>query len=76
MRGDQTLWTVFNDADPSQHINNAGETDPLGVEVRLMAWAMDEPGIEIIPGTDELITNQYGSTTRPISPCGLLILCH
>lgn len=37
--GEQTIWTVYNDADPAQHSNNNGETDPLGVEVKMLAWA-------------------------------------
>lgn len=32
--GDETLWGVYNDADPSAHSNNAGMTSPLGVEVQ------------------------------------------
>jgi len=34
VRGDQMLWAVFNDADPSLHGNDAGGTSPLGVEVQ------------------------------------------
>ncbi len=34
MIGSQTLWAVYNDADPAQHVNNSGETNPLGLEVR------------------------------------------
>ncbi|MCK4373596.1 MAG: hypothetical protein KAW61_10625, partial [candidate division Zixibacteria bacterium] len=40
MLGDQMLWTVFNDADPSQHTNNSGETDPLGIEIQQTTWAV------------------------------------
>jgi len=32
--GWQTLWTVFTDFDPNRHLNNAGYTDPLGIEVQ------------------------------------------
>lgn len=39
MLGDQMLWTVFNDANPNQHYNNAGITEPLGVEVQQTVWA-------------------------------------
>ncbi|MEW6412747.1 MAG: FlgD immunoglobulin-like domain containing protein [Candidatus Zixiibacteriota bacterium] len=67
MRGHQTLWTVFNDADPAKHTNDAGDTNPLGIEVRLMAWAMDEPGVEVIPGTDELAVTQVGTTTAGVT---------
>ena len=41
MRGTQMLWTVFNDADPNQHDNNGGETEPLGIEVQQTVWATD-----------------------------------
>ncbi|MGH7726204.1 MAG: hypothetical protein ACREOU_12325 [Candidatus Eiseniibacteriota bacterium] len=37
VRGDQTAWTVFNDADPTAHTNNLGHTPPLGLEVQLLA---------------------------------------
>ena len=37
--GDQMLWSVFNDADAAQHANDAGETDPLGIEVRQTTFA-------------------------------------
>lgn len=39
--GDQMTWSVFNDADPFQHANNIGSTDPLGVEVRHTTFAWD-----------------------------------
>ncbi len=32
--GDQVLFSVYNDADPAAHTNNAGSTVPLGIEVR------------------------------------------
>ena len=43
--GSQTLWTVFNDANPSLHTNEAGSTAPLGLEVRETAWSWNEPGL-------------------------------
>jgi hypothetical protein len=42
--GDQMLWCVFNDADPINHTNRAGNTAPLGVEVQLTAFAYNDPG--------------------------------
>lgn len=39
--GDQTLWTVFNDANPALHTVNQGSTDPLGIEVQLTSFAFD-----------------------------------
>jgi hypothetical protein len=39
--GDQMLWTVFNDANAALHTNDAGDTPPLGLEVRLAASVLD-----------------------------------
>lgn len=44
MIGDQMLWAVYNDADPDQHTNNAGETEPLGLELRQTTFAFDRQG--------------------------------
>jgi len=41
MIGDRMLWSVYNDADPFHHINNAGGTDPLGIEVKHTTFAYD-----------------------------------
>jgi len=41
--GEQTLWSIYNDADPSSHYNYAGETAPLGIEIQQTAWAYDSP---------------------------------
>jgi hypothetical protein len=41
--GDQTLWSVFNDADPDGHTNNAGSTPPIGVEVSQLTYAFALP---------------------------------
>jgi len=42
--GDQTLWTLFNDADPALHDNYfGGGTEPLGVEVQQTVWGYDSP---------------------------------
>jgi len=44
MIGDQMLWAVFNDADPGAHSNDAGNTDPLGLEVRQTTFGFDRQG--------------------------------
>ncbi len=41
--GDQMLWEVHNDADPSRHTNSAGNTMPLGVEIQQTTFAYDRP---------------------------------
>jgi hypothetical protein len=37
--GDQMAWTVYNDANPAGADNDAGATDPLGVEIQQTAFA-------------------------------------
>ncbi|MEW5922465.1 MAG: right-handed parallel beta-helix repeat-containing protein [Candidatus Zixiibacteriota bacterium] len=41
MFGDQMLWSVYNDADPTAHQNDAGMTGPLGLEVKHTTFAFD-----------------------------------
>jgi len=40
--GDQTLWSVYNDADPSVHSNM--QTAPLGLEVQQTTFAFNRTG--------------------------------
>lgn len=42
--GDATLWSVFNDADPGVHTNEAGSTPPLGIEVQQSVFAYNRSG--------------------------------
>jgi hypothetical protein len=42
--GDATIWSVFNDADPGVHTNEAGSTAPLGVEVQQSVFAYKRSG--------------------------------
>ena len=42
--GDQMLWCVYNDADPALHVNNAGGTAPLGVEVQQTTFGFNRTG--------------------------------
>jgi hypothetical protein len=42
--GDATIWSVFNDADPGVHTNEAGSTEPLGVEVQQSVFAYNRSG--------------------------------
>jgi len=39
--GDQTLWCVMNDGDIELH-NKCYNTEPLNLEVKLLAWAYDD----------------------------------
>jgi hypothetical protein len=40
--GDQTMWCVYNDADPSKHVNFS--TDPLGLEVQQTVFGFARTG--------------------------------
>ena len=47
--GDEMLWCVYNDAEPipgqkTLHTNEAGGTQPLGVQVEQTTWAFDRQG--------------------------------
>jgi len=42
LAGEQTLWTVFNDANPRYHGDRAGGTLPLGVEVQMMVFGYNK----------------------------------
>jgi hypothetical protein len=42
--GDQTLWCVYNDADPELHNTDEGSTDPLGIEIQQTTFAFDWKG--------------------------------
>jgi hypothetical protein len=42
--GDAMIWSVFNDADPSVHTNDAGNTPPLGIEVQQSVFAFNRSG--------------------------------
>jgi len=42
--GDQMTWSVYNDADATAHLDRAGFSNPLGVEVQQTTYAYDQPG--------------------------------
>ena len=42
--GDQMLWCVYNDADPERHVNEAGNSNPLGLEIRQTTFAFNRQG--------------------------------
>jgi len=44
LHGDATIWSVYNDADPSAHTNGAGSTAPLGIEVQQTTFAFNRSG--------------------------------
>lgn len=44
LKGDQFCWSVYNDANPAQHDNQAGDAAPLGLEVKGSVFAFDQQG--------------------------------
>jgi hypothetical protein len=42
--GNQMIWSVFNDADPSHHHNDAGSTEPLGIEIQHSVFGFASAG--------------------------------
>ena len=42
--GDQQIWCVINDVNKAQHVV-LGATPPMGVEVRVLYWVLDQPGV-------------------------------
>ena len=53
--GQLALWAVFNDADPNLHFNDAGQTAPLGLEVKqeVFGFRADLPGVAFVRWTLE-----------------------
>ncbi|MCK4301452.1 MAG: hypothetical protein KAW91_01690, partial [candidate division Zixibacteria bacterium] len=66
MVGDQMLWTVFNDADPSQHQNICGSTPPLGIEIQQTVWAADEAGDDTLWIAPTLLVHEIGEATARV----------
>ena len=46
LKGTQTLWCVYNDADPGVHTADEGSAmnDPMGLEVQQTVFALNRPG--------------------------------
>ena len=60
--GDQMLWRVYTAAEPSAHINNAGRTAPLGVEIQQTTFGFDRPGA---PGHTGFLRYQFPTPNAP-----------
>jgi len=58
------LWSVYNDADPNQHTNNSGNTEPLGVEIQQTVWGSDLAGNDTLYQPLQIPVVQQG--TAPI----------
>jgi len=64
--GDQTLWCVFNDYDPTVHTNHSGTSEGLGIEIQLTTFAFapfepDDPFAKTIFAR-YLLINRTGDT--------------
>lgn len=44
VKGDQMLWSVYNDGDPEVHVNRSGRSAPMGVEIQQSTFAFDRQG--------------------------------
>ena len=44
LMADMMCWAVYNDADPSRHTNNAGNSTPLGVEIQQSTFGFNRQG--------------------------------
>jgi len=64
MIGDQLLWTVFNDANPASHTNDAGSWG-LGhdVEVQQTVWASQDDGDIRVPLDYALHVDKFGGSS-------------
>ena len=63
--GDQTLWTVYNDADPNIHVNMGSA--PLGLEVSQLTWGYNKPGA--LGNTIFTKFTVINKSTHPIDSC-------
>lgn len=60
--GDQTLWTVFNDANDAIHNNDASSATGLGVEIQNTVWATHENGTDTLLSSEFLGVAHLGSS--------------
>jgi hypothetical protein len=42
--GDMMLWCVYNDANPTNHTNDAGNSTPMGIEIQQTTFAFNRQG--------------------------------
>ncbi len=63
MLGDQMLWSVYNDANPSHHTNDASTNVGLGIEIQHTTWASDQIGDDTLPHPIGISVLQLGTTS-------------
>lgn len=66
LRGSQTLWSVYNDANPARHANISGSSSPLGIEVRQTTWASNDAGLERTIYMEYQLHNKGNDTIREL----------
>lgn len=59
--GDQTLWTVYNDADSRMRLVEDMSTEPLGIEVQQTVWASDNTADETVLHVKYKLYNRGGN---------------
>ncbi len=59
--GQQTLFSVYCDANPARHTLIDGSTTPLGIEVRQTTWASNTSGLERIIYLEYQLYNKGGN---------------
>jgi hypothetical protein len=64
VRGDQTLWSVFNDANPSRHTSINGSTAPLKVEIQQLTWGTNKSGYEAVIYVEYRLFNRSTDTIK------------
>lgn len=62
MLGDQTLWSVYNDANNSWYRNDASSRTGLGIEIQHTVWASDDPGEDTVFYNVWISVQQRGTT--------------
>ena len=65
--GDQTLWSVFNDANNLFHTNDASTPTGLDVEIQHSVWASDEPGEDTVLYNVWIPVQQRGTTQLKVT---------
>jgi hypothetical protein len=62
IRGSQTVWSVFNDANPAPHTAVNGSTPPLGIEVQQIVWSSNESGYGHVIYLEYRLFNRGGNS--------------
>ncbi len=61
--GDQTMWSVYNDAHPPSHVSDASSNLGLGIEIQHTVWAgLGPSGTDTLPPPTTLAVGQFGAS--------------